>query len=801
MKKIIVTLLFLFMAICQIVAQTADVDSLQNLINKHTMLDTIRVNLLNQLAWEIKGDDIQKIRIFSEEALNISMQQNYEKGQAIALANLSLFYTRVIQQDKARNYTNEALTLAKRLNRADVFARVYIAIGVYYINYRDNGYYIDPINCFQEALKYAKEVGDDDIIIYALWRIGTNYSDSNDNLVEGLRYMYQALEYAEKKGKIKFIGEISSSICIQYVVLGDLTHALKYVNKALSTAQKSSSAQSLAFIYGSLSDYYFAIKDYPKAVEYQKKAIQIFEKLNILVFVNLGKQTLAYKYIESGDYSKAIALGQEAHDYFKSVKQESYLAECKTGLAMAYLQTNRLDKALPLALESLQLAKRHNQRWYIEENCRILSQIYAKRKNYAEAYKYQSLSIVYKDSLENNDIARKTMGIEFNFELENKETQIELLNKDKLLKEAEAANKQKALFGLLGGLGLVSIISLFLFRNNQQKQRANILLEQQKAEIDLQAHRLQFQKEELENSLKALKATQAQLIHSEKMASLGELTAGIAHEIQNPLNFVNNFSEVNTELINELSEEADKGNLEEVKAIANDIKTNEQKINHHGKRAENIVKGMLEHSRKSLGVKEPTDINKLCEEFVRLSYHGLRAKDPKDAGHKSFSADYKLDLDANLPLVNVVSQDIGRVLLNLINNGFQACAERLLLSGVEASHYKPLLVISTKNLGDKIEIAVKDNGSGIPEEIKDKIFQPFFTTKEAGKGTGLGLSLAYDIVKAHGGTIEVKSNYYPPGGEIKVGCPPSGRTGNEGEARLDDPAGRGTSFIILIPIV
>jgi len=250
-----------------------------------------------------------------------------------------------------------------------------------------------------------------------------------------------------------------------------------------------------------------------------------------------------------------------------------------------------------------------------------------------------------------------------------------------------------------------------------------------------------------------------------------------------------------------LSQDADKGNLEEVKAIANDIKTNEQKINHHGKRAENIVKGMLEHSRKSLGVKEPTDINKLCEEFVRLSYHGLRAKDPKDAGHKSFSADYKLDLDANLPLVNVVSQDIGRVLLNLINNGFQACAERLLLSGVEASHYKPLLVISTKNLGDKIEIAVKDNGSGIPEEIKDKIFQPFFTTKEAGKGTGLGLSLAYDIVKAHGGTIEVKSNYYPPGGEIKVGCPPSGRTGNEGEARLDDPAGRGTSFIILIPIV
>ncbi|MBK8778918.1 MAG: hypothetical protein IPO25_16505 [Saprospiraceae bacterium] len=265
---------------------------------------------------------------------------------------------------------------------------------------------------------------------------------------------------------------------------------------------------------------------------------------------------------------------------------------------------------------------------------------------------------------------------------------------------------------MLTGLGIFLVVALLLYRNNRQKQKANKVLE---------------------NTLANLRSTQSQLIQSEKMASLGELTAGIAHEIQNPLNFVNNFSEVNTELIDELNEEADKGNIEEIKAIAKDIKENEEKINHHGKRAENIVKGMLEHSRKSLGVKEPTDINKLCEEFVRLSYRGLRAKDPKDAGHKSFSADYKLDLDANLPLVNVVSQDIGRVLLNLINNGFQACAERLLLSGVEASHYKPLLVISTKNLGDKIEIAVKTTAPGSRKKSKTKSSSLSLPPKKQGK--------------------------------------------------------------------
>jgi signal transduction histidine kinase/ligand-binding sensor domain-containing protein len=270
------------------------------------------------------------------------------------------------------------------------------------------------------------------------------------------------------------------------------------------------------------------------------------------------------------------------------------------------------------------------------------------------------------------------------------------------------------------------------------------------------------QAREIEKAYNELKQTQQQLIQSEKMASLGELTAGIAHEIQNPLNFVNNFSEVNKELADELEQEIDNGNYSGAKALAKDIKDNEEKINHHGKRADAIVKGMLQHSRSSSGQKEPTDINGLCDEYLRLSYHGLRAKD------KSFNAKFETHLDPSLPKVNVVPQDIGRVVLNLINNAFYAVNEKMKREAAAvkgdsshvsplASQYEPTVTVTTKKLSDRIEIRVKDNGNGIPDSIKEKIFQPFFTTKPTGQGTGLGLSLSYDIVKAHGGELQLET--------------------------------------------
>ncbi len=260
------------------------------------------------------------------------------------------------------------------------------------------------------------------------------------------------------------------------------------------------------------------------------------------------------------------------------------------------------------------------------------------------------------------------------------------------------------------------------------------------------------QTSEIRQTLENLKATQTQLIQSEKMASLGELTAGIAHEIQNPLNFVNNFSEVNKELLVELKDEIKKGNLDEVNAIADDVISNEEKINHHGKRADAIVKGMLQHSSSGSGKKEPTDINKLADEYLRLAYHGLRAKD------KSFNAAMKTDFDETIGNINIIPQDIGRVILNLITNAFYVVDEKKTLRQAQGDKsYEPTVTVSTKKINGKVEVKVEDNGNGIPQKVLDKIFQPFFTTKPTGQGTGLGLSLSYDIVKAHGGELKVET--------------------------------------------
>jgi signal transduction histidine kinase len=252
----------------------------------------------------------------------------------------------------------------------------------------------------------------------------------------------------------------------------------------------------------------------------------------------------------------------------------------------------------------------------------------------------------------------------------------------------------------------------------------------------------------LSESLKELKETQEQLIQREKMASLGELTAGIAHEIQNPLNFVNNFSELNTELLEEMQEEIDSGNQEKTKMIALDIKLNFEKIVHHGKRAESIVKGMLLHSRHSSGHKDLTDINFLADECLRLSYHGMRAKD------KSFNVKTETNFDSSLPKISIVTQEIGRVFLNLLTNAFYSVMQKRKQLG---ESFNPLVSIKTNLAAARVNISIRDNGMGIPEKVTDKIFLPFFTTKPAGEGTGLGLSISYDIIKIHGGDLKIET--------------------------------------------
>ncbi|MDN3582679.1 ATP-binding protein [Mucilaginibacter flavus] len=273
------------------------------------------------------------------------------------------------------------------------------------------------------------------------------------------------------------------------------------------------------------------------------------------------------------------------------------------------------------------------------------------------------------------------------------------------------------------------------------------------SEVKERTAELTKQKEELQHALAELKSTQAQLVQQEKMASLGELTAGIAHEIQNPLNFVNNFSEVSIELLDELKEEVlsklPDDAKEEADEIINDITQNLTKINQHGKRADSIVKGMLQHSRSTTGKKEPTDINALADEYLRLSYHGLRAKD------KMFNAGMKTSFDDSIGKIQAIPQDLGRVLLNLFNNSFYSVAEKK-KQNIEG--YEPLLTVVTKKINGSVEITVTDNGTGIPQKVLDKIYQPFFTTKPTGQGTGLGLSMSYDIItKGHGGDLKVET--------------------------------------------
>jgi signal transduction histidine kinase len=340
--------------------------------------------------------------------------------------------------------------------------------------------------------------------------------------------------------------------------------------------------------------------------------------------------------------------------------------------------------------------------------------------------KYARLTIAANDSISNDRL--QNMAV---FQQVLLDEQLRLQNIEKEKKEFQ--NKIRT-YLLSAGLGVILLVAFLLYRNNRQKHTANIVLQEQKVKV--------------ESTLQELKSTQSQLIQSEKMASLGELTAGIAHEIQNPLNFVNNFSEVNKELLVELKGEIKKGNLDEVNAITDDVISNEEKINHHGKRADAIVKGMLQHSQSSSGVKESTDINVLADEYLRLAYHGLKAKD------KNFNATLKTDFDPSVGKIDIIPQDIGRVLLNLINNAFYAVNER---SKSDVNGYEPAVSVITKKVNGEVAISVADNGNGIPEKVLDKVFQPFFTTKPTGQGTGLGLSLSYDIIKAHQGKIDIRN--------------------------------------------
>jgi signal transduction histidine kinase len=433
---------------------------------------------------------------------------------------------------------------------------------------------------------------------------------------------------------------------------------------------------------------------------------------------------LAYEELKSPDSSRVYrALSMDIN---RKIGDHRGLAQDYFNKARLFLDDKQLDSCIYYARLCRDLSRKYHFLFVERSALGTLSVAYEGRNN-------DSALHYFKGFFEANDAL---YGIRKNQRLNAVE-----LNQQKLEQALEAERKQarsRLIVGVVGAmLAMALLTGFFLYRNIQSKHRINL---------------------ELNRSLEDLQSAQNQLVHAEKMASLGELTAGIAHEIQNPLNFVSNFAEVNAELTQELKLAADKGDLEEIRALVEDIHANEIKIREHGKRADSIVKSMLQHSRSSTGQQEPVDVNALCDEYVKLAYHGMRAKE------KNFNANLKTYLTNGLPEVPMVRQDIGRVLLNIVNNAFHAVTER---SMTAREGYQPTVTIKTFMPSDSkivagkavrmVSISIADNGTGIPDALRKKIFQPFFTTKPTGQGTGLGLSLSYDIVKAHGGEITVDS--------------------------------------------
>jgi signal transduction histidine kinase len=488
---------------------------------------------------------------------------------------------------------------------------------------------------------------------------------------------------------------------------------------------------------------YFDLNKLDSATLYTRNAIRFsnssgYKTYQGLMLMVMGKIYSKQKQLDSAKYyfRESLTVSREQGNVASEIATNIALAQLYEGIAQT-------DSLLYYANVSFKLASGLKVGTQIATSAELISNAFKRKGNLDSALAYLSISKIMADSLSKAKTEKLTefqnIGFEEQMKLEKKE------------QESEAYKNRIQTLGLFTGLGILSILAFIFYRNNRQKQKANMVLE--KILVDL-------------------KSTQSQLIQSEKMASLGELTAGIAHEIQNPLNFVNNFSELSAELIEEMTVELNKGDIEEAKVISADIKQNLEKINHHGKRADAIVKGMLQHSRNSSGQKEPTDINALADEYLRLAYHGLRAKD------KDFNATMKTDFDESIGNINMIPQDIGRVLLNLITNAFYAVNEKKKQLG---DGYHPEVTISTKlalknspisqivnsSIGsnspisqsaNSIIVSVADNGFGIPEPNRNKIFQPFFTTKPTGQGTGLGLSLSYDIIKSHGGELKVDSN-------------------------------------------
>jgi len=550
--------------------------------------------------------------------------------------------------------------------------------------------------------------------------LGYNLSENGDNDA-GVKACFTALKLAEHTGNKQAIGTVYNNLSICY---GDNNPALSkaYGEKALRFARAANDTLTITYALDNLTLYCFRLHETDAAKNYAlmfvKWSVENYKDqvpIALLSWSRFVPDDAKLKYFR---YAAIIATNR--HD-------ESNAADAFLNISGYYLKNNKRDSALYYVRKVYQMSAGSSLRTKLYPTL-LLAKCFPGKADSTLKYTIEYYTI--RDSLQNFNKAQRAQAMAFADEQNRREIEA----------KQDAYLADLKLYALAAIALVLILLAIILWRGSRRRKTANDLLQEQKDQV--------------EETLNELEATQNQLIQSEKMASLGELTAGIAHEIQNPLNFVNNFSEVSMELVDEMELELSKGDKDEAIAIASDIKQNLEKIRHHGMRADGIVKGMLQHSKTGSGTKEPTNINTLASEFMRLAYHGLRAKD------KAFNAELVMHLDSDLPQVNVVPQDIGRVLLNLFNNAFYAVQQKQKTAGDD---YKPTVEVSTSLFtppsgSQGIYLRVKDNGTGIPDSTKEKIMQPFFTTKPTGEGTGLGLSLSYDImVKGHGGKINVDS--------------------------------------------
>jgi two-component system, NtrC family, sensor kinase len=630
--------------------------------------------------------------------------------------------------------TNHADSLRRQIRVApnDTMRMLtYIQLG----NYYSQRQFDSAIYAFDHALPYAKQLRlklweayiqrhKGEILKYkrdypASWKSlssGLKIAEDPDSEAHGWT-QGAASEDANHSFRLDILTGIHIAFSTLYEVTGDTAKQKTELFKARKIAEETNNPLSLSQINLNLGRICLERNNLDSALWYIQRSIDIQEQNGTKFLFGYSLRIMGQIYSKKLDKATAKRYFRDAIRSSKELDNSASLIRAYNELAILLRDEGDIDSSLYYVTESQMIAERVGSSQLLLDVYSIISSIYKHLREPDSTLKYQELVMAKKDSLNETENLKRYLNISF-----EEQQQLQQLETDRI----NFRNRVRS-YTMLAGITVLLILSIILYRNFRHKQRAEA---------------------KIEKAYKELIATQQQMIQQEKMASLGSLTAGIAHEIQNPLNFVNNFSEVNKELIADLREATSRNDQEQVSTILNSLLDNEDKVIHHGKRADAIVKSMLQHSRISSGQKKLTGINGLCDEYVRLAYHGFRARD------KAFNVRIETNLDSTVPKLSIVPQDIGRVILNLITNAFQAVNEK---TKSQSHGYEPLVTVSTRNLGDKVEISIRDNGNGIPDSIKDKIFQPFFTTKPTGQGTGLGLSLSYDIVKAHGGTIEVKS--------------------------------------------